>query len=92
MGKETTILFWVFLASLPACMLTWVPSTALLVALLAFRCYDDAQVIQAPTNNEDQAAALKALAVLFKDQAKQVEDLRTEVNGLQLRAGMGLKK
>lgn len=92
MDKETTILFWVFLASLPFCYLVYAPSVLLLVAVIAFHINDAMFVPEPPAESEDQAAALKTLAVLFKEQAKQVDDLRTEVNGLQLRAGMGLKK
>ena len=40
---------------------------------------------------EEQRAALKTLGVLFKELQKATEELRTEVNGLNLRAGFNLR-
>lgn len=76
------ILFWVFLASLPACYLTAAP------AGLSFLCYamlfvfdkieSLAAILHVPPENKAQ-----------KDLSKDVEELRSEVNALNLRAGLG---
>lgn len=90
MTKEIKILYWVFLASLPACYVTTTPSAFALIALVFLQTME---VLRPKAKKElvvdDQAAALKTLGVLFKTMDDKVNELRSEVTGLNLRAGLG---
>lgn len=102
MSRHTQLLLWVFIATLPACY--WTPFPCLLTAILFGGMYFDDALIQresilnrtqkASGETDFQKQTLQAVSGLL-DRIIQVEtdfaELRSEVNGLNLRAGLGKK-
>lgn len=98
MSNETKITFYALPLTFLASWITPVPAILNCVVFLALLVIDRenerqlAAAVKRHPEAEEQAAALKALGLLYAQIDNTLKELQTEVNGINLARGLGRQK